>query len=165
MSEHSALSLATDVLHREATALDERRWDDWLALFFEDCEFWIPTWRSEMELISDPRREVSHMYYTSRGPLEDRVYRIGSGRSPASVPLPRTLHLLSNIAVANGSPDRLIVRSSFVVHSFFQRNRQTGLLFGRYEHELRQRDRWGILKKKIIIMNDHIDSALDFYLA
>jgi len=33
------------VIHREALYLDERRWDDWLALYHDDAEFWVPAWR------------------------------------------------------------------------------------------------------------------------
>ena len=28
--------------HREALFLDEQRWDDWLALYAEDVEYWAP---------------------------------------------------------------------------------------------------------------------------
>jgi 3-phenylpropionate/cinnamic acid dioxygenase small subunit len=158
------VELATHLLTSEASALDEQRWDDWLALYFEDCEFWIPTWKSETELVSDPTREVSHMYYARRGPLEDRVFRVRGGRSPASLPMPRTLHQVSNIVVIEAEEDRLLTKANFVVHSFFQRQHETRILFGRYEHEYNKRDRWGIRRKKITVMNDYIISVLDFYM-
>jgi len=42
-----SLEIGRDVLVREAVFLDEQRWDEWLALFTEDCEYWMPTWRTE----------------------------------------------------------------------------------------------------------------------
>ena len=53
--------------------LDERRWDEWIALYAPDCEYWVPTWRDEENLTSDPQAELSHIYYANRAGLEDRV--------------------------------------------------------------------------------------------
>ena len=30
------------LIHREAGLLDDRRYDDWIALFTEDCRYWVP---------------------------------------------------------------------------------------------------------------------------
>ena len=86
-AETAALQAAgVELLEREAICLDEQRWDDWLALFTADCEYWIPTWRHDETLTADPRKELSHVYYANRAGLEDRIVRIRSGRSPASTP-------------------------------------------------------------------------------
>ena len=66
------LDVAQRMVALEGMLLDERRWDEWLALLTPDCEFWAPTWVSESELASDPTRQLSHIYYASRAPLEDR---------------------------------------------------------------------------------------------
>ncbi len=58
------------LLYEEAASLDERRWDDWLALFEPDAEYWIPAWDSEDEHTRDPRSEVSLMYYPDLTGLE-----------------------------------------------------------------------------------------------
>ena len=31
-------------LYREARHLDDREWDEWLAMYAEDCPFWMPAW-------------------------------------------------------------------------------------------------------------------------
>ena len=77
------LQEATELLYREAYFLDSQAWDEWLALFLEDCEYWAPAWKSEHEPTSDPKAEVSLIYYASRAGLEDRVWRVRSGRSVA----------------------------------------------------------------------------------
>ncbi|HXP12537.1 MAG TPA: aromatic-ring-hydroxylating dioxygenase subunit beta, partial [Stellaceae bacterium] len=70
------LASGTEVLQREALYLDERRWDDWLALYTPDCEYWMPAWKSEDELGQNPRTELSYFYYDNRAGLEDRVARV-----------------------------------------------------------------------------------------
>ena len=80
MTPEIALSVGRRLLYREAALLDERRWQEWIALFASDCEYWVPTWLTEETLTRDPQRELSHAYYASRAGLEDRIVRITSGR-------------------------------------------------------------------------------------
>ena len=82
--DHQMLATAIDVLQRESVYLDEQRWDEWLALYIADCEYWVPSWKNEETLTSNPQAELSHIYYATRAGLEDRVVRIRSRRSPAS---------------------------------------------------------------------------------
>jgi len=76
-----ALADASQVLYREAYYLDAQRWDEWLAMFADDCEYWMPAWKGEHELTDNPKREISLIYYGTRAGLEDRVWRIRSGQS------------------------------------------------------------------------------------
>jgi benzoate/toluate 1,2-dioxygenase beta subunit/anthranilate 1,2-dioxygenase (deaminating, decarboxylating) small subunit len=163
--EAAALAAGTDLLEREAIFLDEQRWDDWLALFIADCEYWIPTWRHDETLTEDPRQELSHIYYASRAGLEDRIVRIRSGRSPASMPLPRTTHLLGNIRLTEPpTAERLHLRSSWTTQVFFTRSRETHAFFGHATHELILREgQWRIARKKIVLQNDYIPGMLDIY--
>jgi hypothetical protein len=61
------LAAGTELLQREGAYLDEQRWDDWLALFVPDCEYWVPSWKDEQTLTGDPQTELSHIYATARG--------------------------------------------------------------------------------------------------
>ena len=164
-AETDALAVSKELLEREAICLDEQRWDDWLALFTDDCEYWIPTWRHDETLTENPRAELSHIYYASRAGLEDRIVRIRSGRSPASLPLPRTTHLVGNVRLLESpAPDRLRVRSSWTTQVFFTRSRETHPFFGHSEHTLVRRDgSWLIARKKIVLQNDYIPGMLDMY--
>ena len=67
-----------NLLYREALCLDEQRWDDWLALYPEEIEFWVPAWKNERETTADPKTEISLIYLSSRTRLEERS--AGSGR-------------------------------------------------------------------------------------
>lgn len=162
MSDAALLHAVSDLLHREAEYVDERRWDDWLALFDPKAEYWIPAWDSEDEFTSDPQTEISLMYYGDRTGLEDRVFRLRTGRSAASTPLPRTCHMVSNVRAALAADGACTVKANFVTHLFKHNVSQS--FYGHYEYLLARRgDDWCIRKKKIVVLNDLIDTALDIY--
>ncbi|MFY9513805.1 MAG: aromatic-ring-hydroxylating dioxygenase subunit beta [Rubrivivax sp.] len=162
MSDASLLASVTDLLHREAACVDERRWDDWLALFDPSAEYWIPAWDSEDEYTSDPQTEVSLMYYGDRTGLEDRVFRLRTGRSAASTPLPRTCHMVSNVRAESAGDGGCVAKANFVTHLFKRNVSQS--FYGHYEYLLQpQGDGWIIRKKKILVLNDLIDTVLDIY--
>ena len=167
MGESSAAFMAAgaDILYREAAYLDERRWDEWVALFTKDCEFWVPSWTAEGTLTANPQTELSLMYFAGRGGLEDRIVRIRSGRSPAALPLPRTTHMVGNIlALEPPQAERIRLRSSWTCNAFFPLMDATHTFFGRAEYELVLRDgAWLIAKKKTILENDRISMAIDVY--
>ncbi len=162
----TALEAGSELLYREALYLDTQRWDEWLALYREDCEYWVPAWKSEHEPTGDPKTEISLIYYASRGGLEDRVWRARSGRSVASKPLPRTQHSISNILIDHADARSMKLVSNWTVHQFKTKHREVEILFGRYEHELARMagdEPWHIRRKKTILLNDYMPAMLDFY--
>ncbi|MEL0082622.1 MAG: aromatic-ring-hydroxylating dioxygenase subunit beta [Gammaproteobacteria bacterium] len=165
MQNEQALKIGTDILHRQGRMLDEQRWDDWLGLFTEACEYWVPAWTSETRLTQDPDSEVSLIYYDLRSRLADRVWRVGSGQSVANDPMPRTCHFVSNIDVDECSDSRIKLFACFRVD--YHVNKQSFAFFGHYHYQLVPADEgknWLIDKKKVIIMNDYIPTMMDFYL-
>ncbi len=156
---------AAALLYREAELLDERRWDEWLALFAVDCEYWVPAWRDEDEHTTNPKTELSLIYYANRGGLEDRVWRVRSRRSVASAVLPRTQHVISNVRVSEGStPELLHLKSNWTTQQFLPKEKLVETYFGRYEHDWRKQDgEWRIARKKIVLLNDYLNAKLDFY--
>ena len=159
---------ACNVVAREALLLDAQRWDDWLALYADDARFWLPAWTDDHRLAASPERELSLIYCSSRAGLEDRVWRVRSGLSVASRPLPRTTHTVAN-SVATLADDRggsgdVVVESSWTCHVFALKERTTHVFHGRYEHRLRRdREQWRIAAKTVVLMNDTIPTMLDFY--
>lgn len=152
------------LLYDEARYLDEGRWDEWLDLYVDDAVFWIPAWKSETEVTSDPTRELSLVYYQGRKNLEDRVWRARSGMSVASAPLPRVVHQITNISLCAEDAEGAQVASNFSVHLYDKRSSRTHLFFGRYNHTLvLQAKSIKIAQKKIILLNDTIPTVLDFY--
>lgn len=151
-----------EFLAREAESLDERHWDAWLALYEESAEYWLPAWDSEYEHTTDPQSQMSLMYYPTRAGLEDRVFRLRTGRSGASTPLPRTCHMVSNISIRPEADGTISVKTRWVTHLF--RKAQNLHFFGHAEYLLAPHENgWRIRRKKTLVLNDRIPTVLDIY--
>lgn len=156
---------ATALLYAEGLALDERRWEDWLALYAEDATYWVPSWKSESETTSDPDSELSLIYYESRDGLEDRIWRLKSGLSVASNPLRRTAHMISNIQVVESGEGEARVKATGVVHVYDPKRKTATAFFGLYDYRLRTVDgEWRIGGKTVKLLNDNIPAVLDVYM-
>ncbi|MFK8051118.1 MAG: aromatic-ring-hydroxylating dioxygenase subunit beta [Halioglobus sp.] len=150
-----------DLVITESACLDEKNWAGWLDLYTEDAEYWIPAWDDEHTLTTDPQCELSLIYYGSRAGLEDRVYRLETGLSLASSPLPRTCHTNSNFRVEQRGED-VLVHSSWVTHSY--RMKKSQIYYGHQTHTMRRSGgEWKISGRYIVLQNDSIDSVLDVY--
>ncbi len=100
---------AAAFLYREARLLDERRYDEWLALFTEDGLYWAPT-----EDDAGPTDKVS-LIHDDTLRREERVFRIAQTAPPAQSPASRTLHVVSNVEVEDDG-DGLRVHSNQIVY-------------------------------------------------
>ncbi len=164
MTEAATLEQARRLLFDEAACLDQRRWDDWLALYTLDCEFWVPAWKDEFVPTADPQGEVSLVYYDSRAGLEERVWRIKSTAAPAHRVLPRTCHAISNVRLLEATADTLAVHATWRVDSY--KEKIASSLFGFYDYLLTgQPGAWRIAKKKITLLSDCVPSYFDLYQA
>jgi benzoate/toluate 1,2-dioxygenase beta subunit len=67
----SGRSDAEALIHREARLLDLADWDAWLALYTEDCEYWVPLAPDQ----TDPKRQVS-LFFEDRILMETRIRRL-----------------------------------------------------------------------------------------
>lgn len=150
-------------LYREARHLDDREFDAWLALYATDVEYWMPAWDDDDQLTDDPQSQISLIYYPNRNGLEDRVFRIKTERSSASMPEPRTSHMLSNVEVLAVRGDQVDVRYNF--HTLSHRYKATDHYFGTIYATLRQGGDAGYLiaRKKIMLKNDYISQVVDVY--
>ena len=149
-------------LSLEGYFLDVKRWDDWLDLYAKDAEFWVPAWKGDLSVTEDPMRELSLIYYPNRAGLEDRVFRIKSGKSLASTPLPRTCHMM-NIARVDRREDGLVEADcSWSVHSY--RLEKAAHLFGLSNYLLKETETgFQIKKRRTLVHNDIIPNVLDIY--
>ncbi len=92
-------------LFAEARLLDERRFDEWEALFADDAVYWVPI---------DPGRDPSHavaIIYDDRKRLHERVYRLTQTPVLDQNPASRTIRFVSNVEVVDGEG-----RGEAVVH-------------------------------------------------
>ena len=158
----STIAEASRFVAREGWLLDQQRWDDWLDLYAQKCEFWLPCYLENGTVGTDPRKQISLIYYDSRAGLEDRVFRIKTGQSLASTPLPRTSHLINVGEVNIRENGDIEVLSSWVAHSY--RLEEQYQFFGSQTHILRRADSGlKIITRHVIVMNDKIPCPLDIY--
>ncbi|WP_298379320.1 benzoate 1,2-dioxygenase small subunit [Azospirillum sp.] len=150
-------------LYREARLLDDKQWDDWLQLYAPDAEFWMPTWDDDGELVTDPQREISLIYYANRCGLEDRVFRIKTERSSAtSLPEPRTSHNISNVEILEQKDGVCRLRFNWFTLNF--RYKTTDMHYGTSFYTLDvSGDAPVITAKKVVLKNDYIHHVIDVY--
>jgi 3-phenylpropionate/cinnamic acid dioxygenase small subunit len=142
-------------LIEEARLLDENLFQEWLALFTEDCLYWLPT------VDGDPDFEPS-LIYDDRARLEERVYRITQTRAHAQDPVSRTLHNIANVAVADAGEEQVQVQCNLMLVELRPGDLsqlglgQQRLLAGRAEYLLAPAGdgmRWRIRRKKVNLIN------------
>jgi benzoate/toluate 1,2-dioxygenase subunit beta len=150
-----------EFLGAEAEALDGQDWDRWLALYAEDCVYWLPAWRSDGRLVEDPKSELSLIYYGNRVGLESRVFRLRTGRVSSAVELPRTAHLFTPVAM-EATEAGMRVRAHWSTHSVYESRVSTYCGHAFYELS-REVTGWLIRSKKTVLLNDRVHEVLDFY--
>jgi 3-phenylpropionate/cinnamic acid dioxygenase small subunit len=149
-----------DFLYREADLLDERRYEEWLALFTDDARYWMPMRRNVPR--DEPEREFTregadvNWFDEGKDTLTRRVQQILTGVHWAEEPPSRICHMVSNVEILTMSypgptPTEVTVKSRFLVY----RNRvetETDLLVGKREDVLRRVDgHWRIARRKIVL--------------
>ena len=161
-----------DFLYREADLLDERHYDEWLALLAEDVRYWMPMRRNVK--VDDLEREFTRegrdisWFDEGKETLTRRVRQIQTGIHWAEEPVSRISHLLSNIQLSRSirrrPPAEVSVRCRFLVY----RNRvetETDILVGKREDLLRRDGaEWQIARRKILLdQNVLLSKNLTFF--
>jgi len=144
-----------DFLYHEVELLDDRRYEDWLALFTEDAHYFMPMRRNvpHTELDREFTREGLDVNWFDEGKdtLGRRVKQILTGVHWAEEPPSRICHMISNVRILAASPPEVTVGCRFLIY----RNRvetETDLLVGKREDVLRREDgRWRIARRKIVL--------------
>jgi len=100
-----------DFVVREARMLDDKRYDEWNALFTDDAIYWVP-------LVPDQDDGLDHTSHLYEDKLlrELRIERLKSPRAFSQQPPTRSLHLLQAPAVEPADPtrpDERLVRTVF----------------------------------------------------
>lgn len=136
------------LLEREARLLEQNRLEDWIALYMDECLYWVPAAPDG----GDPRREVA-VAFDDRRRIEDRIYRLRSEYAWSQRPVSRTSRLLSNVSVFTGTDrQELMVRSTFLITEF--QAGTTRRYAGWCGHRLRSRSAgWAISVKQVNLID------------
>jgi 3-phenylpropionate/cinnamic acid dioxygenase small subunit len=102
--------------YAEAALLDDRRFDDWLALFAEDAHYWMPIRRTVTS--NELHREFTApgamaFFDDDRMMLAARVKKLASGYSWSEDPPSRTRHLVTNLRIVREEAGELGVDTNF----------------------------------------------------
>jgi benzoate/toluate 1,2-dioxygenase beta subunit len=149
-------------LYREARLLDDEQWDEWLECYHPEAVFWMPAWDDHDQLTSDPQREISLIYYPDRQGLEDRVFRIKTERSSATMPDTRTSHNIANIELEQREGDVCTVRFNWNTLSHRYKTNYSYFGMARYVIDFGG-EAPKILNKYVVLKNDYINQVIDIY--
>jgi 3-phenylpropionate/cinnamic acid dioxygenase small subunit len=162
-----------EFLYREAELLDERRYDEWLALLADDLRYWMPM-RRNVKYGEEQReftREGQDIAWFDEGKdtLTRRVKQIQTGIHWAEEPVSRISHLVTNVQIVEATPSvaearEVTTRCRFLIY----RNRvetETDILVGKREDVLRsESEGWRIARRKIILdQNVLLSKNLTFF--
>lgn len=152
-----------EFLAREARLLDAQQWDEWLALYCEDAVFWAPAVTMEGAYTTEPKGSLNFVYIEGRAGLDARVFRVKSGGSLASNPMPRTRHLVTTALIDHDGPDEVRTFANFQVVTFSEVRGQQ-MRSGSYEHTLRKLNGGlKIAQKKVLLLEYMIDGYFDVF--
>ena len=149
-------------LYKKSELCDKYDWDAYLDLYDEDSEYHIPQWIDDHNYVQDPNQGLSYIYYPDRSGLEDRVFRIRTGKAASASPLPRTFHSINNVQVQTREDG--LVEAKVAWHTLYNRQGLEGAFYGHATYLLRPTEQsFKIRRQHSILLNDKIDSVLDFY--
>jgi 3-phenylpropionate/cinnamic acid dioxygenase small subunit len=139
-----------DLVIQEAALIDARRFDEWLALFADDCRYWIP-------LQGDAQHEdAQHNALADEDKLllTLRVERLKNPRAHSQHPPSRCQHVLQQprIVQADLATGRCELHTPFIYVE--SRGEQQLMLAGVARHRLvRRGDVWQIALKRVDLLN------------
>ena len=149
MSKQPDIHQLEQFLYLEARLLDEKRWDEWEALFTEEGEYWVPAAHGQ----PDPINHVSIMYEKSLL----RAVRLKRYRHPNAQslqPVPYSVHQISNVMLDSfdAKSGTSVVNSRFIMLE--HRRDITNTYGGATTHTLESDgDGFKIRQKKVDLIN------------
>lgn len=164
----SHLEVAAAFVYREARALDERRYEDWLEMWDSSSEvlYWVPAEDDRLGIDT-----ISYIY-DNRRRLQTRVAQLATGERYAQIPRSQTVRVVSNVeaslekpkaAPASGGavaevlrdqPPALRTFAAFTLHE--HRMDRSHIWAGRLEYELVDPDgteEWRMSRKKVTLID------------
>jgi 3-phenylpropionate/cinnamic acid dioxygenase small subunit len=136
-------------VYKEARLLDEGEFEAWLDLYAPHGIYWMPSKPGQ----TDPQN-VASIIYEDHGILSIRVDRLLEARALVLTPMPRTVHMVSNVEVLSGEAGS----EEFKVGSVFMCTEIQGerhrIYSGRQVHHIaREGDSFRIRHKRVDLLN------------
>jgi 3-phenylpropionate/cinnamic acid dioxygenase small subunit len=140
---HERMLLTFEVeefLYREASLLDERRLDEWLALTTDDIHYWMPIRRTTTakEIDNEFTKPGGMAFFDDdKNTLGLRVQRLQVGRAWAEDPPSRTRHVVTNVRILGIDGNDITAASNFMLYRT-RLNSEEDSWIGRREDVLRR---------------------------
>ena len=121
------------LLYRETEYLDQARYEEWLALFTDDCRYWVPARKDQ----TDPDNDIS-LFHEDRNLMEMRISRIRHPRAHSLANPVTTSHVTGTrlVEAIDASTGDLVITTRFqmVEHQAGEQR----LFAGTYRYHLRR---------------------------
>lgn len=101
------------LLLEEAHLLDERRFDEWLALYTEDAHYWAPVSPAAVDPAVEPA-----IFNEPKNEMRIRVARLRQPAAHTEHPAPRACRFVTGIRVVGQGEGGVTVRSKLAMHEF-----------------------------------------------
>ncbi len=111
----------TQLLAREARFVDERRFEDWLALWTDDATYAVPTRHNRLRSGDDEQwtvsEELDDFFHVQDEKFQMmlRVLRLSTGLAWAEDPPSRTRHIVGNVEILDIDGNELQVHSALLL--------------------------------------------------
>ena len=137
-----------DFVYREASLLDDERYEEWLDLFSEDGRYWVPLAGARQ----DATQKRNSIADEDRMLLSLRVERLRAGLAHSQQPRSSMQHILQQPLLLQQADGRATLRTPFVYAE--SRGDEVITLHGHYIHELvRMQEHLRIALKRVNLVN------------
>ena len=122
------------LLYRETEYLDQARYEEWLALFTDDCRYWVPARKDQ----AGPDNDIS-LFYEDRDLMEMRISRIEHPRAHSLDNPVTTSHVTGDKVIEDCDSEKgeltITTRFQMVEHQAGEQR----LFAGTYRYHLRRK--------------------------
>lgn len=137
-----------ELVAHEARLIDEQRFDEWLALFAEECRYWVPL-AGAAQAEGDAYNSLAD---EDRLLLALRVRRLKNPKAHSQHPRSRCQHVLQPSQVIEGGAETCELRTPFLYIE--SRGARSVQLAGTATHRLvRAGDAWRIRCKRVDLLD------------
>jgi p-cumate 2,3-dioxygenase beta subunit len=137
-----------ELLFLEADLLDQWKLDEWLAMFTDDANYFVPP----TDIAGDDADPNTSLFYVfdDRNRMRERVIRLKKTTAHSEWPRSKIRHLVSNVRVAR-EPDTIRARASFAV--WRSKDSTSDVFVGHYLYEIVEGDDSLRIKKKTCVLD------------
>lgn len=151
-------------LVREAEALDDSRYEDWLSMLADDIEYVAPL-RQTKENIEEAFETDAYYYREDKKSLRVRIERFQTGFAWIKTPPPRTRRFVSNVRIEDERGDEVDVKSNLLLRITERDDWDASSVITCERHDVLRRtdDSLELTERTIYLDETALDRTLSFF--